>query len=579
MSVYKSIREQFNGAVAACELVIPKGISEVSAVDAIFRNLGWRVDNEGSLQPTREVYIFDVGAGLQRLAYAQSEDGSLLVEQGAVYEPQSVEFTEPESQIFDLIMGDDGEKASLWILCDLSPFANGDYRNQVGGKVIARKIHNAALRLRNSRKRVLFLNTMPLDGSYSDRIPSFRIPLPTEAELVETLQYTLSDLKNAFAQYGDKFSLKVSLGEAEIKQLVREGLGLTTEQFAQCVYVDAAARHSVDQQTIALVHERKVKELESSGVKVLPVPEVPLRGLRQFRQWAEDMKLAFFRSLEDRTGKKLKVKPPRGVLLTGVSGCGKSLGAKTLGQEWGLPVLRFSLADAKAASQALVGQTVAQVMNALEKADACAPCILLIDEIDKDFSSSTGYQGDGGASKEAIGTVLSWLNDHTSPVFTVMTANNPVALIQAFPEMFRDGRINGKFFVDLPNHDSRVEILQAHLGYHEQELSLECLSELAIASRRFTGAELESVVTNAVYAADRNDLDEIPVEFLHEAIAAMKGTLTADIAAHTVAQLQMWAKDNATPADAPTGEPEHNSAPPRQTTRRKAQQPLGLELG
>ncbi len=185
--------------------------------------------------------------------------------------------------------------------------------------------------------------------------------------------------------------------------------------------------------------------------------------------------------------------PPRGVLLTGVPGCGKSLVAKTLAQTWGLPLV---LLDPSRLYSKYIGESEQRLTAALATVEAMAPAVLWIDEIEKGLASSG--EADGGVSKRLLGTFLRWMQERSGDVFMVATANDVSALP---PELLRRGRFDEIFFVDLPGTDERAEIFSIHLAKRGQDPSRFDLAPLVAKSDGFSGAELETVVVGALYRA------------------------------------------------------------------------------
>jgi SpoVK/Ycf46/Vps4 family AAA+-type ATPase len=193
-------------------------------------------------------------------------------------------------------------------------------------------------------------------------------------------------------------------------------------------------------------------------------------------------------------GRRFGLRPPKGVVLVGVPGCGKSLSAKALAQEWDVPLLRLDMAKI---FTSYLGASEANMRKALHIAEAVSPCVLWIDELEKAFSG--GSQNlDSGASLRVLGFFLEWLNEKTAPVFVVATAN---AIHQLPDALLRKGRFDDVFFVDLPEHSQRKVILAIHLQRRNRDPSLFDLQTLASLSQGFTGAEIEESIISALYLA------------------------------------------------------------------------------
>ena len=253
-------------------------------------------------------------------------------------------------------------------------------------------------------------------------------------------------------------------------------------------------------------------------------------GLDAVKEWLEKRQKAF-----SDEARRYGLPAPKGLLLIGVQGCGKSLTAKVVGRHWGLPLLRLDM------GRVFDGQRSPEeaLRMALKTCDALAPCVLWMDEIEKGFATGSG---DDGRSSRVLGTLLTWQQEKQTPVFVVATANQVDALP---PEMLRKGRFDEIFFVDLPQIHEREEILRIHLKRRQREVDDETIAEVAHATEYFSGAELEQVVVSAMYAAfaenrelDREDLlygarDTVPLYRTYEEM--IKG-------------LREWAHERARPA-------------------------------
>ncbi|MCL4789144.1 MAG: AAA family ATPase, partial [Verrucomicrobia bacterium] len=214
-------------------------------------------------------------------------------------------------------------------------------------------------------------------------------------------------------------------------------------------------------------------------------------GLRVLKEWLTKRAVAFTSE-----ARAFGLPPPKGILLLGVQGCGKSLCAKAVSNLWRLPLLRF---DMGRMFGSLVGSSEENVRRAIAVAESVAPAILWVDEIDKAFagSQSSGVT-DGGTTARVFGTFVTWLSEKTAPVFVVATANT---ISQLPPELLRKGRLDEIFFVDLPSRDERQEVFRIHLTKRGREPAHFDLAALAEASASFSGAEIEEAINSALYDA------------------------------------------------------------------------------
>ena len=212
-------------------------------------------------------------------------------------------------------------------------------------------------------------------------------------------------------------------------------------------------------------------------------------GLGGLKRWLEMRRVAF-----SGDAAKLGVDPPKGVLLLGVQGAGKSLAAKAIAGSWNVPLMRLDFA---VLYNKFHGESERNLREALKQAEAMAPCVLWIDEIEKGLASDGG-ESDGGVSRRMLGTVLTWMAERTAKVFLVATAND---VTQLPPELLRKGRMDEIFFVDLPDAATRADIFRIHLKKRKLDPAKFDLAQLAAAAADFSGAEIEQVIVAAIYEA------------------------------------------------------------------------------
>lgn len=226
--------------------------------------------------------------------------------------------------------------------------------------------------------------------------------------------------------------------------------------------------------------------------------------------------------------------------MLGVPGCGKSLCAKIVAADWNMPLLRL---DPGVLYQRFVGASEGRLREALQQAEATAPCILWIDEIEKAFASASADSADGGLSQRMFGTLLSWMQDHRHPIFLIATANDVSKLP---PELMRKGRFDEVFFVDLPPSRARQQIFEVHLrrrGRNPKQFSLE---DLAQASEGFTGSEIEQAVISGLFMAFSERM-QLTDQHLREALARTQPL--SSLMAERIAELRIWASNRCVPAD------------------------------
>ena len=257
-------------------------------------------------------------------------------------------------------------------------------------------------------------------------------------------------------------------------------------------------------------------------------------GLATLKAWLERRREAF---LGDADALGLDV--PKGLMLVGVQGCGKSLAAKAVAGSWGVSLLRL---DFGALYNKFLGETERNFREALKVADAMSPCVLWLDEIEKGVAGS-GSTSDGGESRRVLGALLTWMAERRSRVFVVATSNDIEALP---PELIRKGRLDEIFFVDLPTAEARAEILRIHLKRRKQDPSSFDLAALAAGTEGFSGAELEQVVVAALYEA-RSAGGSLATQHLQDEAARTRPLSV--VMAERVLALRLWARDRTVKAD------------------------------
>ena len=213
-------------------------------------------------------------------------------------------------------------------------------------------------------------------------------------------------------------------------------------------------------------------------------------GLARLKKWVQSRRVGFLPQPGARP-----IDPPRGLLILGVQGCGKSLAAKAVAASWGLPLLAL---DAGRLLAPYIGESERNLRDALKRVERMAPCVLWIDEIEKAFASSRSSESDGGVSKRLVASLLTWMQERTARVFLIATANSVEELP---PEMMRKGRFDEIFFVDLPSKAARAEIFALHLRQRGEDPARFDLDRLAAESKGFSGAEIEQAIVSALYDA------------------------------------------------------------------------------
>ncbi len=360
----------------------------------------------------------------------------------------------------------------------------------------------------------------------------FFIPQPDDAE-IETI------LKRTLRRMNDQRPVKVDgMKKSDVETLVVSLRGLSRTQVARVVADVVADDRALGPDDLKKVAKSKRRLLQSAGVLEpidAPTTMDNIGGLKRLKSWLAARTRSF-----EAAAKDFGLKPPRGVLLLGVQGAGKSLAAKAIATAWTRPLMRL---DPGALYDKYVGESEGRLRDALRQAEAMSPVVLWIDEIEKGFASAAGQSTDGGLSRRMFGTLLTWMQEHTHPVFLVATANDIEALP---PELLRKGRFDEIFFVDLPARDSRREVFAIHLRRRKQDPARFDLDALADASEGFSGAEIEQSVVSALQEAypSRAALDTARI--LREVRQSPPLSVTMR---EKIETLREWAKGRCVPAE------------------------------
>jgi ATPase family protein associated with various cellular activities (AAA)/AAA+ lid domain-containing protein len=336
--------------------------------------------------------------------------------------------------------------------------------------------------------------------------------------------------------------IAVALPPQGFAPLVEAVTGLTFSEAERMILKSALGDGVLDADDARAVRDAKAELLAEDGVLELVSTTESLDrvgGLDGLKAWLAERGRGFEPSARD-----FGLESPRGVLLTGVPGCGKSLVAKTLARTWGMPLVLF---DPGRMYGSYVGESEARLRSALSTVEAMAPVVLWIDELEKGLS--TDAAGDSGVSRRVLGTFLRWMQDRPEGVFLVATCND----VRSMPaELLRRGRFDDVFFVDLPGPREREQILRLHLSRRKRDSSAVDVAAVAAATEGFSGAELESLVVGAMYATFADGADLTTVRLLDEAAEAAPLSRSR---AEDVAALRAWARGRAIPASAASAAP------------------------
>ena len=417
----------------------------------------------------------------------------------------------------------DQVEPAIFVFRDFHPFLTKS------NFAVIRKLKEIALHLKNSYKTIVLVSPIQeIPPELDKEITVLSFPLPDRAELGDLLDRIVDDVKQ-FRQ------VVIDLDAAARDRLLSAALGLTLNEaenvFAKIIVKD----ERLGGDDVNEVFAEKQQIIRKSGLLEYCATDESFNqvgGLGILKDWLDNRSIAFSREARD-----FGLPPPKGILLLGVQGCGKSLCAKAVSSLWQLPLLRF---DMGRMFGSLVGSSEENVRKAIAVAESVAPAILWVDEIDKAFAGSQGSGStDGGTTARVFGTFLTWLSEKTAPVFVVATAND---ISQLPPELMRKGRLDEIFFVDLPAEEERAGIFAIHLERRGRPAAGFRLPELVAASKEFSGAEIEQAIISALYDAfseGRPLATEHILEALSQTVPLSK---TMD---EQLARLRTWAEGRA----------------------------------
>jgi SpoVK/Ycf46/Vps4 family AAA+-type ATPase len=419
----------------------------------------------------------------------------------------------------------------IYIFKDLHPLMAPD---------VVRWLRDAIASFKDANKTIILMS------------PVLEVPIELEKE-VAVLDYALpdmSELDQVLTQQLEQNRMRRPTTETREK-LLKAALGLTRDE-AEKVYRKAQVMAGkLTEAEVGIVLSEKKQLIRRNGILEYIEEEETLSnsvgGSLALKEWLNQRSNAF-----TERAREYGLPQPKGTLLLGVPGCGKSLISKTIARLWGLPLIRLDVGRIYDGST--VGRSEANLRNALKTAESISPAILFIDEIDKAFAGSAGSaDSDGGTSSRVFGSFLTWMQDKKSPVFVVATANR----VERLPgELLRKGRFDDLFFIDLPNKEERKQIFGIHLSKRRQDISRFDLDQLVNVSSGFSGAEIEQAIVAAMYNAFAEDREFTTLDI----IGAIKASLPLSATmSEQVTALRAWAKGRARSAADPDPSDDNDS--------------------
>jgi hypothetical protein len=364
---------------------------------------------------------------------------------------------------------------AIYHLKDLAP--------HLAEPVIRHKFREVALRYQRTRSAMVLTGSrIELSGDVDDLAARYELRMPSRDELREVVRSVLESLHGSAR-------IRVTLEPEDLDRVLDALSGMTVNQARQAVARVILEDGGLGRDDVSRLQKAKAAAVAESGIlEYFPVQDnrFELAGFARLKAWLERARIGFTPE-----ARELNLSAPRGILLVGVQGCGKSLAAKVIAREWRMPLLKL---DAGQLLDKYIGESEKNLRRAIGLAESMAPCVLWIDEIEKSFTASSGE--DGGVSRRLLGTFLTWLQERGADVFVAATANDVFSLP---PELMRKGRFDELFFVDLPTRGEREQILRVHLELRKQDPGSIDLDQIVAQTDGFSGAELEQAVIAALY--------------------------------------------------------------------------------
>ena len=378
-----------------------------------------------------------------------------------------------------------------------------DFATHFDDVVVTRLFREVAQQFAHNQSTLLISGEqVSLSREISHEAVFFDMPLPDRDELHKAIVEAVQALRGR---------IKVKLSPEEMRRLVSTTQGMTLNQTKKVIAYAALEDGHLIAKDIGRVLERKMQIIRETGLlDYVPVEKntAELGGFDGLKHWLTRARMGFSPQAQ-----AFNLTPPKGILIVGIQGCGKSLAAKTIAREWQMPLLKL---DAGRLYDKYVGGSEKNFRQAVSLAEKMAPAVLWIDEIEKTMGGTQSSDADGGLSRRLFGSFLTWLQEKSQEVFVVATAND---ISQLPPELLRKGRFDEIFFVDLPDAEDRAAILAIHLKRHQQAPENFDISTLVETTQGFSGAEIQQVIVSSLYQS-LHEQCALDTELLVKAIKA-----------------------------------------------------------
>ena len=473
-------------------------------------------------EPRALKIIQGIALKLKKPLYEWSTTGGLCRVEGGRLKSATVPGGKPEQALSFIHQNTDED---IFVFKDLGAYCRDS--------VVNRMMRDLMETCRTKKSTFILIDAFPLPDEIKRFTVRYELGWPTTEELSAVIKQTFNHIKKT-----SDTKITARLTRRDMEQLVLTLRGLSCNEVERVISSAILQDNDLDASDLPLIIEAKRTLLGSTGcLESIAVDVKPdeVGGLNKLKDWLKLRRGGFSRKAQE-----FGLEPPRGVLMLGVPGSGKSLCAKMVASDWNMPLLRL---DPGMLYQKFIGESESQLRQALSQAESMAPVILWIDEIEKAFASASASSSDGGLSKRMFGTLLAWMQDHRHPIFIIATANDISALP---PELMRKGRFDEVFFVDLPSAAAREQILKIHLQRRKRDADQFDVRSLAATAESFTGSELEQAVMSGLFAAFSENAE---LEDRHIASEIQKTKPLAILMKERIAELRHWANNRCVPAD------------------------------
>lgn len=408
----------------------------------------------------------------------------------------------------------------IYVLLDFDPY--------ITDPVNERYIKEIAMQFEGGSNKLVFIShKIEMPRGLSSKVAKFELSLP-DARALETM------VRDEAANWRRESGQQVATDSRTLERLVRNLGGLTfndARRLIRNVIVDDGAITEEDLPEVMRAKYQLLNRDDALSFEFETTRFSEVGGMHRLKRWLQQREKVFHGLIE-----QPGIDTPKGVLLLGVQGCGKSLAAKAIAGIWKVPLLRF---DFGALYNKYIGESEKNLRESLKTAEVMAPCVMWIDEIEKGISGGN----DDGTSKRVLGSLLTWLAENRSNVFIVATANN---IDDLPPELIRKGRLDEIFFVDLPAQEVRKQIFSIHLDKRKINLATVDLDRLAADSEGFSGAEIEQAVVSAIYSSYGSDKAVTTAILLEEISATRPLSVVMDA---QIQKLRQWAESRTVPVE------------------------------